>query len=310
MVSFGHAAYLGVGAYAVAILAVAGVHDGLLQWAVAIGASMLVALVDRRDLAAHQRHLLHHDHARVRADALLPRRSSLDAYGGDNGMTSADAQPVRRPDRSRQRERSSTTSCSRCWCCVVLLVRRAGRFALRHGASAPRKSNERAHRARIGFPTFRYQLAAFVIAGGDLRAGRRAAGQPHGLRHPGFHALDALGRHPVHGDPGRHRQLGRAGARRARAICVLENALSDWTEHWQIILGPLLVLVGAVRARAACCRAARRADGKRRWLSRCSRSDGLRKCFGALRATDRSRSTSTRARCTRSSAPTAPARRR
>ena len=31
MISFGHAAYLGVGAYAVTILAVYGVHDGLLQ---------------------------------------------------------------------------------------------------------------------------------------------------------------------------------------------------------------------------------------------------------------------------------------
>src|SRR5438876_6480330 len=44
MVSFGHAAYLGVGAYAVGILTHHGVHNGFVQWGVAIAASALVAL--------------------------------------------------------------------------------------------------------------------------------------------------------------------------------------------------------------------------------------------------------------------------
>src|SRR6187399_3230813 len=38
MVSFGHAAYLGIGAYAVGIFAHYGVTNGYLQWLVAIGA--------------------------------------------------------------------------------------------------------------------------------------------------------------------------------------------------------------------------------------------------------------------------------
>src|SRR2546429_8251082 len=45
MVSFGHAVYLGIGAYAVGILAFYGVDNGFLQWAVAIAASAVVALV-------------------------------------------------------------------------------------------------------------------------------------------------------------------------------------------------------------------------------------------------------------------------
>src|SRR5215467_205372 len=45
MMSFGHAAYLGIGGYAVGILAHYGIHDGFLQWGLAIGASALVALV-------------------------------------------------------------------------------------------------------------------------------------------------------------------------------------------------------------------------------------------------------------------------
>src|ERR687895_2652509 len=45
MVSFGHAAYLGIGAYAVGVLAHHGVDNGYLQWAVALAASAGVALI-------------------------------------------------------------------------------------------------------------------------------------------------------------------------------------------------------------------------------------------------------------------------
>ena len=43
LVSFGHAAYLGVGAYTVAIMAFYGITNGWLQWGVAIAASAIVA---------------------------------------------------------------------------------------------------------------------------------------------------------------------------------------------------------------------------------------------------------------------------
>src|SRR5439155_945767 len=43
MMSFGHAAYLGIGGYAVGILAFYGIFNGWLQFAVAVGASALVA---------------------------------------------------------------------------------------------------------------------------------------------------------------------------------------------------------------------------------------------------------------------------
>ncbi|MDH4096507.1 MAG: branched-chain amino acid ABC transporter permease, partial [Betaproteobacteria bacterium] len=45
LVSFGHAAYLGVGGYSVGILAFYGIHNGWLQWTLAILGSALVALV-------------------------------------------------------------------------------------------------------------------------------------------------------------------------------------------------------------------------------------------------------------------------
>src|SRR5436309_2292624 len=45
MVSFGHAAHLGIGAYAVGILAFYGVDNGFLQWSAAIAASAVTAVV-------------------------------------------------------------------------------------------------------------------------------------------------------------------------------------------------------------------------------------------------------------------------
>src|ERR1700740_1927464 len=45
MVSFGHAAYLGIGGYAVGILAKEGIGSGFLQWPIAVGAAALYALV-------------------------------------------------------------------------------------------------------------------------------------------------------------------------------------------------------------------------------------------------------------------------
>src|SRR2546430_11996688 len=50
MVSFGHAAHLGIGAYPLGILAFYGVDNGFLQWSAAIAASPVEGLVIRRVL--------------------------------------------------------------------------------------------------------------------------------------------------------------------------------------------------------------------------------------------------------------------
>ena len=45
MMSFGHAAYLGIGGYAVGIFAHEGIGSGFIEWPVALAASALFALV-------------------------------------------------------------------------------------------------------------------------------------------------------------------------------------------------------------------------------------------------------------------------
>ena len=45
MISFGHAAYLGIGGYTIAILSDAGIDNGFIQWPIGIAASALAALI-------------------------------------------------------------------------------------------------------------------------------------------------------------------------------------------------------------------------------------------------------------------------
>ncbi len=73
MMSFGHAAYLGIGGYAVGMLAQEGVGSGFIQFPVALAASAIYALVIGALSLAYAWRLLHHDHAGVCADGLLRR---------------------------------------------------------------------------------------------------------------------------------------------------------------------------------------------------------------------------------------------
>jgi branched-chain amino acid transport system permease protein len=103
------------------------------------------------------------------------------------------------------------------------------------------KSNARRMEA-LGFPTFRYRLTAFVISGavgglaGALLANQTLFLSPaimHWTRSGEIMMMVILGGMGTLFGP----VLG------AVAYLLLENVLSGLTEHWQAILGPLLVLL-------------------------------------------------------------------
>jgi branched-chain amino acid transport system permease protein len=102
------------------------------------------------------------------------------------------------------------------------------------------RSNEARTRA-IGFAPYPYRLAAFVIAGavcglaGALLVNHTAYLTPEFMnwtRSGELMFMVILGGMGSVAGP----VLG------AFALLVLEDLLSGWTAHWQIILGPLLVL--------------------------------------------------------------------
>ena len=86
MVSFGHAAYLGIGGYAVGILAKEGINSGFVQWPVALAASALFALVVGA-LSLRTRGVYFIMITLAFAQMVYYVAIGLDRYGGDDGLT-------------------------------------------------------------------------------------------------------------------------------------------------------------------------------------------------------------------------------
>jgi len=238
MVSFGHAAYLGIGGYAVGILAQSGIYSGFVQWPVAILASAAFALVIGI-LSLRTRGVYFIMITLAFAQMIYYVATGLDDYGGDDGLTI-----YRRSQFGGLIDLSNKAVfyylCLALLAATVFVIWRLvnSRFGLLiQGA----RSNDRRMQA-LGFPTYRYRVVAFVIAGticglaGALLANHTDFISPaamHWMRSGDLIVMVILGGirslfGPVFG---------------AIALLVLEEVLSEITEYWQIILGPLFLLV-------------------------------------------------------------------
>jgi branched-chain amino acid transport system permease protein len=238
MVSFGHAAYLGIGGYAVGILAKEGIDTGFVQWPLALAASALFALAVGA-LSLRTRGVYFIMITLAFAQMIYYVAIGLDRYGGDDGMTI-----YRRSQFGGLINLSNKTAFY--YLCLVLLLLSAylvwrllnSRFGMVvQGA----RSNDRRMRA-IGYPTYRYKLLCFVIAGtlcglaGVLLANHTDFINPammHWTRSGDLIVMVVLG--------GMGTVLGPVLG--ALALLLLEEALAGITEYWQIIMGPLFLLV-------------------------------------------------------------------
>jgi branched-chain amino acid transport system permease protein len=238
MVSFGHAAYLGIGGYAVGILWKEGFASGFIQWPVAVAVSALFALIVGA-LSLRTRGVYFIMITLAFAQMVYYVAQGLDRYGGDDGLTIGS-----RSDFGGLLNLNNNTLfyylCFALLLGSVYLVSRLvnSRFGLViQGA----RSNERRMRA-VGFPTFRYRLVCFVIAGALCGlAGALLANQTNFIspaimfwtRSGDLMVLVILGGlgslfGPVIG---------------AVTFLLLEEALSRVTEYSGLILGPALLLV-------------------------------------------------------------------
>src|SRR5665213_3902818 len=86
MMSFGHAAYLGIGGYAVGMLAHEGIYTGFVQWPVALAASALFALVIGA-LSLRTRGVYFIMITLAFAQMAYYIAAGLSRYGGDDGLT-------------------------------------------------------------------------------------------------------------------------------------------------------------------------------------------------------------------------------
>jgi branched-chain amino acid transport system permease protein len=254
MVSFGHAAYLGLGGYAIGILAKEGIGSGFVQWPVALAVSGLFALAVGA-LCLRTRGVYFIMITLAFAQMVYYVANGLDRYGGDDGLTI-----YKRSNFGDAINLSNKTQFY--YLCLLFLlgtvyaVRRIidSRFGLViQGA----RSNERRMRA-IGFPTYRYKLTCFVIAGvlcgfsGVLLANHTNFISPammHWTRSGDLIVMVVLGGMGTVFGP----VIG------AIALLVLEEVLPlligavsqlvvgkeiiGAREYWQLILGPALLLV-------------------------------------------------------------------
>jgi branched-chain amino acid transport system permease protein len=238
MVSFGHAAYLGIGGYVVGILAKEGVASGFVQWPIAIAASALYALVVGA-LSLRTRGVYFIMITLAFAQMIYYVAIGLDRYGGDDGLTI-----YKRSQFGALLDLDNRTVFY--YLCLVLLL--AGIYLVwrivnsRFGMVIQgARSNERRMRA-IGFPTFRYKLLCFVVAGamcglaGALLANHTNFISPatmHWTRSGDLIVMVVLGGMQATFGP----LIG------ALTFLVLEEGLSRVTEYSNLILGPFLLVV-------------------------------------------------------------------
>ncbi len=237
MVSFGHAAYLGIGAYSVGVLAHYGINNGYLQWALAIGASALVALaigaVSIRTSGVYFIMI-----TLAFTQMLYYLGISIAEYGGDDGMRLAVKSQF--PGLIDLNDANAFYYLVLAFLVLFLFLAHRlvdSRFGMVIRAA---RSNEARTRS-IGFSPYPYRLAAFVIAGavcglaGALLVNHTAYLTPEFMnwtRSGELMFMVILGGMASIAGP----VLG------AFALLLIEDALSGWTQHWQLILGPLLVL--------------------------------------------------------------------
>jgi len=237
MVSFGHAAYLGIGAYAVGILGFYGFTNGWLQWAVAIGASGIVALaigaVSIRTSGVYFIMI-----TLAFTQMLYYLGISLDVFGGDDGMRLRSKSQFGGLVDLRDPVAFYYLALALMLLSVFLVFRLVNsRFGMVLRAA---KSNEARARA-IGFSPYPYRLAAFVIAGAMCGlAGALYANHTNYIV-PGLMSWQQSG------DIMFMVILGGMASTAGPvlgtfALLFVEELLKGWTEHWQVILGPLLVL--------------------------------------------------------------------
>ena len=236
LVSFGHAAYLGIGAYAVGILTFYGVTNGWLQFAVAIAASALIALAIGA-VCIRTSGIYFIMITLAFTQMLYYLGISLEVYGGDDGMRLKTKSAF--PLLDLGDPVAFYYAALALMLLAVLLVHRIvnSRFGMVLRAS---KSNEARSRA-LGFSPYPYRLAAFVIAGAMCGLAGALYANHTSYITPGFMSwhqsgdfmfMVILGGMASTSGP----VLG------AFALLTVEEILKGWTEHWQVILGPLLIL--------------------------------------------------------------------
>ena len=222
MVSFGHAAFFGLGAYATGVLVSEGVLNGGAHLLATVALTAFAALVIGA-ISLRTRGVYFIMITLAFGQMLFYLANSIKGYGGDEGLNIRARSLL---GFGLDLKDAPTFYYVALAVLAATLARPARASCARAsaGRSSPSATTTCAPR-RSASPTYRMRLAVFVAAGAIAGHRRRALGQPAGLRQPEPAALDAVGHADGDGDPRRRRlALGRR-ARRRRAGGAAGGAL-------------------------------------------------------------------------------------
>ncbi len=238
MVSFGHAAFIGIGAYGAGILMQHAVDDFFIQLAAALGGSAVFALVTGA-LSLRTKGVYFIMITLAFGQMAFFFFVSLAAYGGDDGMTLRTTPQIFGQDWLAHRHFLYYLIFA-CMLGVYFLLRAIVRS--RFGRVLRGAKENPVRMAAIGFNPYRFQLAAYVIAGTICGlSGFLLAHQTEFIA-PAFMTWQRSGELIV------MVVLGGMGTLHgaiigAAAFLILEEMLSRITQDWKLIFGPVLVLV-------------------------------------------------------------------
>jgi len=238
LISFGHAAFLGIGAYAAGILASHGHGTLILALPAAILSSALFALLTG-SIAVRTRGVYFIMITLAFGQMAFFVATSLAPYGGDDGLT----WPTRTLVFGTRVLKSETVFY------YVALASLGGIYVLMGRLVASRfgrvlrglTDNERRMEA-IGFAPYPYRLAVYVMAGATCGLAGFLLGNEVEFVSPAYMHWQRSGELIL------MVLLGGSGMRYGPIVgaityVLLEESLARLTEHWKVILGPLLVVL-------------------------------------------------------------------
>ena len=238
MVSFGHAAFVGLGAYTVAIAMQSGLASAWVAWPLAMAVSALCALVIGA-ISLRTQGVYFIMITLAFAQMLYFLVVSLKSYGGDDGLTmSARSQLMAGVDLARERDFYYVTLAL--VCAAIGAVARMVNARFGHALQAIRDNEERM--SAIGFPVYRFKLVAFTLAGALAGLAGALMANLGGFVSPALLQWIQSGMLMVMVILGGVGYLY-GGLLGATFFLVLEETLSHYTIYWQLGLGAVLLTV-------------------------------------------------------------------
>ena len=238
MVSFGHAAFVGLGAYAVAIFMQAGIASAWVVWPLAMlvsaGFALAIGAISLRTQGVYFIMI-----TLAFAQMLFYLVTSLKVYGGEDGLSMAGRSNLGFGlDLANERVFYYVTLSI----VVVALVAVARLLNARFGHVLQAIHENEVRMTAIGFPVFRYKLVAFTLAGAMAGLAGALLANLGGFVSPALMQWSQSGMLMIMVILGGVGYLY-GGVMGAVFFLLLEELLTHFTIHWQLGLGAVLLLV-------------------------------------------------------------------